>query len=147
MINIKDNNIVIQKPFNIIGSNYTLLLQNTVTKDINIYNVTDESENLYFHFKIDNLNLINGEYYLLLISNENHLPLEVITNDINSAKLESVYLLLCKDKLIINKDIQIITTLKNAAVEIVTKELCKVGDYTTIKKEYNNKKSFITYNG
>lgn len=147
MINIKDNNIVIQKPFNIIGNNFTLLLQNTVTKEITIYNVTDFSENLYFHFEIDNLNLINGEYYLLLISNENHLPLEVITNDINSAKLESVYLLLCKDMLIINKDVQVITTLKNADVTVVTRELCKVGDYNTTKTEYNNKKTFITYNG
>lgn len=147
MINIKDNNITIQKPFDVIGNNFTLLFQNTTTKEITIYNVSDSSENLYFHFEVDNFNLINGEYYLLVLLNNNHAPIEVLTNDINSVKQESVYLLLCKDNLIVNKDIQIITTKYNKDVEVVTRELCKVGDYTTPKMEYNNKKSYITYNG
>lgn len=148
MINIKDNNITIQKPFDVLGNKFSLLFQNTTTKEINIYDVTDDSENLYFHFEMDDFNLMDGEYYLLVLANNNHTPIEVLSNNINNYVYQPsvTYLILCGDSLIINKDVQIVTTSDND-VTVITRELCKVGDYNTTKTEYNNKKSFITYNG
>lgn len=155
MITIENNILTIQKPFNFNYQFYTLILQNTITKEITQFTMSDiDSNNMYIHFNIGNLNLINGEYFLLLLSNNNREEINIVTAEIfndnfNIINNEEFYYLVYDGLYITNGDIYLgINKVNNTeAVQILTKELLKFGDYNAKIKEYNNTKKYITYNG
>lgn len=160
MITIKDNILTIQKPFKFDYQYYTIILQNTITKEITQFTMSDVgSNNMYVHFDIGELNLIDGEYFLLLLSNDkkekiNVVTAEIFNKDFNAPQeIEEFYYLVYDTQYIINGDVYLgYNKIKYVggntdAVQILTKELFKMGDYTTKIKEYNNTKKYLTYNG
>ena len=180
MILIKDNGnstaISIQKPFDFNSTYYTILLQNTVTKEIYQYNVKDVFYNkLYWNFELNADDLITGEYYVLLLANPLQLHLELSYNNINDIKEDervkrivknkdaiiqnnmfilvneedgnpTLLFLMNKGEAITNGDIYIANT-EESNIKILTKELLKVGEYHNPTTQYNKEKKFITYNG
>lgn len=155
MITIENNILTIQKPFNFDFDFYTLIFQNTVTKEIKQITLSDNgTNNMYVHFNVENLNLINGEYFLLLLSNDTKENINVVTTEIFNDNLkksliendEVFYYLVYDNQYIINGDIYLGTT-KNKNIKILTKELLKFGDYKPQIKNYNNTKKYISYNG
>jgi hypothetical protein len=180
MILIKDNGkttaISIQKPFDFSSSYYTILLQNTVTKEIHQYTTEDLYYNkLYWNFQLNTDDLITGEYYVLLLANPQQLHLELSYNNINNIKEDerikrilknkgdvitndmfilvneetenpTLLFLMNKGQVITNGDIYIANT-EESNIKILTKELLKVGEYKTPTTQYNKEKKFITYNG
>lgn len=162
MITIQDKILTVQKPFNFNYQFYTLILQNTITKEITQFTMSDiDSNSMYIHFNVDNLNLINGEYFLLLLSNNNREEINIVTAEIFNENFnkpldinnEEFYYLVYDGLYISNGDIYLgINKVNNTggnteAVQILTKELLKFGDYNAKIKEYNNTKKYITYNG
>lgn len=137
-------NIKIQKPFDIIGDNYTILFQNTVTKDIHIQYVTDESNNLYFSFEVDLTNLTNGEYYILLLLNNNHNKIEVIDNEIENYIEDRIYLLVTNGLTIANKDVVIVNETDSS--KIVSRDILRIGNFKNSGTQYITKQQIIAYN-
>ena len=72
--------ITVQLPQITDVTNYTILLQNTVTKDIHRFDVEGENDVIYRHFDINTSNLIDGEYYIVLIANPYKSVIEVTNN-------------------------------------------------------------------
>lgn len=144
------NVILIQKPSNVESSNFTILLQNTITKDIYQYYVKNLSSifSIYYQFEVEFENLIDGEYKLILINNPNHINIEVVENTLNIKETEvgTVYFICNKNDYLTNGELYITLT-KNNDVEIITKELVKIGDYVNPNTQYNKDTKFITYNG
>lgn len=172
----KTATITVQKPFDFNAEHYTILLQNTVTKEINQYTTEDLFYNkLYWSFQISTEDLINGEYYVLLLSNPLQLHLELSYNNINNIKEDervksilknqdniitndmfilvnetedcpTMLFLMNEGAIITNGDILIANT-ENSYIKVLTKELLKFGDYCNPKQQYNNEQKYLTYNG
>lgn len=156
MILIKDTSkltsIKVQKPFSIDVYKCTILLQNTVTKEIHQFNVyNSDNDSLFFKFEFDSSALINGEYYMVLISNPSFAPIEVKINDFDDVKIQEgiIYFLVNKGDYITNGELYLTISPKTEYEEIkkITVDLLRVGDYKNPNQQYNNEKKFITYNG
>lgn len=180
MIFIKDKNknnvIQIQKPFNIESEYYTILMQNTVTKEIYQFTVKDNTRwnKMYYTFEINPISLTDGEYYVLLLANPMELIINVEYNNINNIKEDerikeilknnnniltndmfilineenptTLIFLMNKGAIITNGDIYIANSQHNG-IKIITKELMKVGTYEKPSTQYNNQTKYKTYNG
>ncbi len=155
MINIDKNDehfnvILIQKPQFTDEVNFTLILQNNVSKEIYKYNVINVANkgNIYLQFEVSFEDLIDGEYTMLILVNSTHSDVQIKPNNIKDFKEEKniVYILTNKDNILTNKDFVIVQS-KDSNVYLYSMELVKVGDYQNPNKQYNNEKKFITYNG
>lgn len=165
----------VQRPFEHFSDYYTILLQNTVTKEIYQYTVKPKksTNKLFYTFEIDIQNLVVGEYYVLIISNPLELVLEVEYNNVNAIEednrvkeilknnkdiLTNDKFILCnevgktmvflmnKGAIITNGDVLIGNT-QNTYIKVITKDLLKFGEYKQENKQYNKQTKFITYNG
>ena len=102
---------------------YSIILQNTLTKQTYVFNVEDIGNNLFYNFEIDTTTLDDGEYKLFLISNEDWS--EIIINQTNIEK----------------------SVMGNEPIQITTTDIMRVGDFTANTIKYNSVKNFKTYNG
>ena len=151
------NTIFIQKPHKLNERNFTLLLQNVVTKEIFKYNLTDSNiGSLYFKFNINVSGLGDGEYYGLLISNPHFVAIEVEYNNINDFQGKDyekvIYLLVNNGDYITNGELYLATSLNGSSsvddsVRKITSELIRVGDYENPSRQYNNQVNYKQYNG
>lgn len=142
--------IVIQKPFEYKTDYYTILLQNTVTKVVYQFLVEDEFDNkLFYHFNADFSNLMDGEYYLILVPNPYRTEIEITTNLKKYEGYDSAVVLYLANKgdLIINGNAYLVTSANVRNEIIITKELVRIGDYGSPSKQYNNPTKYVTYNG
>ena len=142
--------IVIQKPFEYKTDYYTILLQNTVTKVVYQFLVEDEFDNkLFYHFNADLSNLMDGEYYLILVPNPYRTEIEITTNLKKYEGYDSAVVLYLANKgdLIINGNAYLVTSANVRNEIIITKELVRIGDYESPSKQYNNQTKYVTYNG
>lgn len=158
MILIKEkgnSDITIQKPYEFSSSLFSILLQNTVTKEVYQFNVEDKNvdNKLFFNFEFDSSDLIDGEYYMVLISNPSFAPIEVKVNDIDDVKIQEqegmIYFLVNKGDYITNGELYLTISPKTEYEEIkkITIDLLRVGDYKNPNQQYNNEQKYITYNG
>lgn len=153
MILIKEkgnSDITIQKPYEFSSSLFSILLQNTVTKEVYQFNVEDKNvdNKLFFNFSIDTSDLIDGEYYLLLLSNPYSIDIEVKVNDIDDIEenKKKVFLFVNKGETIINGVLNIGNEQYDRIFKI-TIEMLRVGTYENPSTQYNNEQKYITYNG
>lgn len=148
---VEIHTISLQKPYKLKTSNFTILLQNVVTKEIHNLNVSTSSINsLYLKFEdLDFSNFDEGEYYLLLISNPNHSPLEVSYNNINDFKKEDnvIYFLLNNGDYIMNGDLYIGYSTNSEEVKKIMTDILRIGTHENLKTTYNKEQKYIQYNG
>ena len=147
------------------NKNYSILVQNTVTKDIYVMNVTDVGNALYTKFEID-VKLPAGEYYTLLFENPEHLPFKGETNNPND--IVTIQYLTAKGKklnikgktlvqeyikyvtngndIIMYGDFYIVFDNEQYKIDFVSSDLLRVGEYKSPQQQYRKEQGYITYN-
>ena len=153
MIQIKENpekvNIkLVKNSFNVV-ENYSIILQNTLTKKYVIFeqceNLSPESS-LYLEFNI-NLNGFNdGEYEMLVFENNDRL--EFISSANAPKKIETKFIrFLVKDgSFIKNGDyFLVVSENKENTLQYISNKMMRIGNYKTNNKQYNKNQQYITY--
>lgn len=153
MIIIKDNldNVsvkLVKNNFNIVG-NYSILIQNTLTKKYVIFeqceNISPESS-LYLEFNINFKGFEIGEYELIVFENPDRL--EFISTANAPKKIETNFIrFLVKDgEFIKNGDyFLVVSENQENTIKYIASEMMKIGDYKTNTKQYNKQQQYITY--
>lgn len=148
MIQLQDNQITIQNPLtNTFEGNFTIILQNTVTREVFQCNAEITHKNpLYYHFEID-VNLNDGEYFLLLVHNPSFAPIE-ITSDISNIqdKKMGFEAIANDDTVILNKGYYI-GFAYDVNIQIVTRELLRKGEFENKATQYNKNNKYVVYKG
>ena len=153
MIQIKENpekvNIkLVKNSFNVV-ENYSIILQNTLTKKYVIFeqceNLSPESS-LYLEFNI-NLNGFNdGEYEMLVFENNDRL--EFISSANAPKKIETKFIrFLVKDgSFIKNGDyFLVVSENKENTLQYISNKMMRIGNFKTNNKQYNKNQQYITY--
>lgn len=148
MIITKSNQITIISPgaFNVPGDNYSLLLQDKLSKEIYVYNLESKSQSkLYYRFD-NQFSLPDNEYEYILIHNPYKLDIETNILDINKSTLDNPRILVVGDD-ILTCDTFILTAGKDAPepLKILDKGYIRVGDYKASTIDYSTNKTFIVY--
>lgn len=152
MIQIKDkfteNTINLVKDSNNYSGNYSILFQNTLTKNIEIYlQLEDTGNKMFYTFENIGFNSMDdGEYYLVLIENPNQLRL--ITDGLQPNKIKAeddyIYLTLNGDY-ITNASFFIVNGMVENQITPVCSALLCVGEYEKNKTSYKANKQYLTY--
>lgn len=147
MIQLDRDNLTIQLAYPSITSNYTIVLRNTITKDIYKYDVKGENNGIYCHFNnIDTYNIIDGEYVLILVANPNNTNFEIIDEYDDVRWGQVMFYLSCGDKLIKMADNYVgISQMPN--IMVCARELARKGSIYDSKREYHKDNKYIVYKG
>lgn len=127
---------------------FTIILQNSVTKKIYSYNLTDNTpDSIYYEFEIELKDMTDGEYEYVLIENPDRL--EVISNFNNVFKSElgdPVILVDLNEGTLTNGAKILILKMKETyPINVLTFGLCRVGDYKASNVTYNKQTKYTTY--
>lgn len=153
MIIIKDNlheiNIkLVKNKFNVV-ENYSIIIQNTLTKK---YVIFEQCENLacesspYLEFNIDFKSFNDGEYELIVF--ENNDKLEFISTANAPMKIETNFIrFLVKDGAFIKNGDYFLVVSENEenTIKYIATEMLRIGDYKSHAKQYNKQQQYITY--
>lgn len=145
-----ENEITFIKDYGDYNGNYSIVLQNTLTKEIHTYVSNDDIGNTLYHkFSVDLTQLDSGEYYMVLLENPQNV--EINTNPNNPKKASGqvtsyIYVTLNGDY-ITNADFFIVngSTKVERELKPVCTELMRVGEYKSPKTQYNSTKQYIQY--
>lgn len=125
--------------------NYTLILQNNITKEISQYNLLDlNPSSVYFKFEIELKDQIDGEYEYILFPNEEMLPVSVNKNNIFDNDFIYRTILVTYGETL-TTDTQILSVDDELEIEITSFGLLRIGDYKTDKMKYNKPSNYIVY--
>ena len=153
MIIIKENpdevNIkLVKNSFNSV-ENYSILIQNTLTKKYKIFeqceNISPESS-LYLEFVINIEGFEEGEYELIVFENNDRL--EFISSANAPKKIETSFIrFLVKDgEFIKNGDyFLVVSENQENTLQYIATEMMRIGDFKTNTTQYNKQQQFITY--
>jgi hypothetical protein len=152
MIQIKDkfteNTINLVKDSNDYSGNYSILFQNTLTKNIEIYlQLEDTGNKMFYTFENIGFNSMDdGEYYLVLIENPNQLRLITDRLQPNKIKAEEEYIYVTfNGDYITNASFFIVNGgVENQITPVCSQLLC-VGEYEKNKTSYKANKQYLTY--
>lgn len=150
MILVNESTFVILSPgaFNIPGDNYTLLIQDKLSKNIYIYNLISISQSsLYWKFN-NTFTLPDNEYEYILIYNPKKYDIDVNINNINKSVIESANILIAGTD-ILTANIYILKAGGADPEEIkpLDKGLLYIGSYKANTIDYENKNTFKVYEG
>lgn len=126
----------------------TIILQNTVTKEIYSYNLTDNTPNsIYYEFEIELGNMNDGEYEYILIENPNRLKVVSNFNNVFKSELADPFILvdLSGGSLTTGAKIMISEMGETYPIDVLSYGLLRIGDYKTPKTEYNNTSHYTYY--
>lgn len=125
---------------------YSIMLQNTVTKEITTYNVEDKGNEFYFKFNVD-INLENGEYYMLLFENPSQLPFYADTNA--PKDIDYIRYLVNDNQTIMSGDFYLVfsTSDKLGEINFIKSEMLRIGEYKSKSTAYNKEQKYYQYNG
>ena len=143
-----ENTINIIKDIGGYDGNYSIIMQNTLTKEITLFQeLKDTGNKLFYEFVLSFKDVECGEYYLVLIENPDKLKLIIDRfqpNKIKTAEEEYLYITLNGDY-ITNASFFIVNGLVENQITPVCSELVSVGEYTSPKQQYNNEKKYYQY--
>ena len=153
MVIIKENpekvNIkLVKNSFNVV-ENYSIIVQNTLTKK---YKIFEQCENLacenslYLEFSLNLQDFNDGEYELIVF--ENHDRLEFISSANAPKKIETNFIrFLVKDGEFIKNGefFLVISENQENTLQYIATEMLKIGDYKSHAKQYNKQQQYITY--
>lgn len=136
------------------SGNYSIVLQNTLTKQITIFQTLEDIGNpLYHMFTIDVSSLEDGEYYLQLLKNKHNYPIVTNPNNITNIGFEQdayIYIMNGNDY-ITNESFYLVlpdsTNKKTIKQDVLSSELLRIGEYTSPTSQYNSEKKYLQYNG
>ena len=153
MIQIKENpekvNIkLVKNSFNVV-ENYSIIIQNTLTKK---YKIFEQCENLacesspYLEFNINLKSFNIGEYEIIVFENNDRL--EFISSANAPKKIETSFIrFLVKDGSFIKNGDYFLVVSENQenTLQYISTEMMRIGDYKTNTKQYNKNQQYITY--
>lgn len=153
MIQIKENpekvNIkLVKNSFNVV-ENYSIIIQNTLTKKYKIFeqceNISPESS-LYLEFVLNLEGFCEGEYEIIVFENNDRL--EFISSANAPKKIETSFIrFLVKDGSFIKNGEYFLVVSENQenTLQYISTEMMRIGDYKTNTKQYNKNQQYITY--
>lgn len=149
MIIVKDktqeSTITFVSPMSLKLDKYTILLQNTTTKEIMTFNVLDEGNGIYMKFKMDLSPLNDGEYVAMVFENSNWTPFEVYANDLKETNREVIYYLSDGTTILKEGDFFLVTSQREYITPLKT-DILRIGEYKRNTTTYRNEQTFIQYN-
>lgn len=143
-VNIK----LVKNSFNFV-ENYSIILQNTLTKKYKIFekceNISPESS-LYLEFSLNLEGFETGEYELIVFENPDRL--EFISSSNAPKKIETSFIrFLVKDGEFIKNGDYFLVVAENQenTLQYIATEMMKIGEYKTNTTQYNKQQQYITY--
>lgn len=127
---------------------YTLILQNSVTKEIFSYNLVDNTpDSIYYEFNIELQDMIDGEYEYLLIENPDKLKVVSNFNNVFESELADPVIMvdLSCGTLTAGAKIMITEMGETHPLNVLTFGLMRIGDYKSSKVTYNKQNKYVTY--
>ena len=127
---------------------YTLILQNSVTKEIFSYNLEDNTpDSIYYEFNIELQDMIDGEYEYLLIENPARLPISSNYNNVFDSEMEDPVIIVNLEgkPLTAGAEILIADRGEVRRIDVLTFGLMRIGDYKSSKVTYNKQNKYVTY--
>ncbi len=125
---------------------YTLLIQNTVSKEVYTYNLENLNydENIYYKFNIvlDD-NTPDGEYQYLLFENPNQIEVVVNYNNVYDSKLYGDTKILVTFTNTLTNGTQILIAGK--PIMWLSSGLIRIGDYKSNNYQYNKQNKYQVY--
>lgn len=151
MIIVKEkgmNTLAFQRNGEYITGNYSIMVQNTVTKEITTYTATDNGNPFYYKFDID-IQLEVGEYYVILFQNPDKLRFYAPANA--PKDIDYVRFLVNDGDLVMNGKFYLVLGTpdepKEEEITYLKTELMRVGDYKRPTTQYQKEQQYIQYNG
>lgn len=125
---------------------YSLMVQNTLTKEITTYNVENVGNELYFKFNVD-IDLECGEYYMLLFENPDQLPFYPDTN--SPKEIDYIRYLVNDNQTIMSGEFYLVfsTSDKLGEINFIKSEMMRIGEYKSKSTQYNKEQKYVQYNG
>ena len=126
--------------------NYTLLMQNTTTKEVYVYNLENQNyaENIYYKFDITlSDDMPDGEYQYILFSNPNKLEVIVDVNNPFRSELYGNPVILVTYNNTLTNGTQILVAGK--PIPILGTGLIRIGDYENNKYQYDKSNTYVSY--
>lgn len=149
MIIVKDktqeSTITFVSPMSLKLDKYTILLQNTTTKEVMTFNVLDEGNGIYMKFKMDLSPLNDGEYVAMVFENSNWTPFEIYANDLKETNREVIYYLSDGTTILKEGDFFLVTSQREYITPLKT-DILRIGEYKRNTTTYRNEQTFIQYN-
>lgn len=149
MIIVKDktqeSTITFVSPMSLKLDKYTILLQNTTTKEVMTFNVLDEGNGIYMKFKMDLSPLNDGEYVAMVFENSNWTPFEIYANDLKETNREVIYYLSDGTTLLKEGDFFLVSSQREYITPLKT-DILRIGEYKRNTTTYRNEQTFIQYN-
>lgn len=149
MIIVKDktqeSTITFVSPMSLKLDKYTVLLQNTTTKEVMTFDVLDEGNGIYMKFKMDLSPLNDGEYVAMVFENSNWTPFEIYANDLKESNREVIYYLSDGTTLLKEGDFFLVTSQREYITPLKT-DVLRIGEYKRNTTTYRNEQTFIQYN-
>ena len=143
-VNIK----LVKNSFNVV-ENYSIIIQNTLTKKYKIFeqceNISCESS-LYLEFVLNLEGFEEGEYEIIVFENNDRL--EFISSSNAPKKIETSFIrFLVKDGSFIKNGEYFLVVSENQenTLQYISTEMMRIGDYKTNTKQYNKNQQYITY--
>lgn len=127
---------------------YTLILQNSVTKEIFSYNLEDNTpDSIYYEFSVELQDMIDGEYEYLLIENPDKLKVVSNFNNVFESELADPVIMvdLSCGTLTAGAKIMITEMGETHPLNVLTFGLMRIGDYKSSKVTYNKQNKYVTY--
>lgn len=141
------NIITFHKDFKSEEKNYSILLQNTLTKEITTYNCEDIGNDFYLKFRVD-IQVEKGEYYVLLFENPDKLNFYSDAN--NPKEIDYIRFIADDDKLIMSGKFYLVfgnANNENGEVKYIKSDLMRVGKYERNNPQYQKEQKYVQYNG
>lgn len=127
---------------------FSIVMQNTISKDIKTFTTQDFGNPLYMKFNLNLSNLEDGEYYVLVFENPDGLPFDVSTNNPKEATFAHIRYIANKDMLIMNGDFYLaISGKSDEKIDYIQTELLRIGEYKTPTTQYKAEQKYKTYKG
>lgn len=126
----------------------TIIFQNSVTKKIYSYNVTDNTpDSIYYEFEIELKDMVDGEYEYVLIENPDGLKVVSNFNNVFESDLADPVVLVDLSCGTLTNGAQILISEMGQTypIDVITFGLCRVGDYKASKTEYNKQSKYTVY--
>lgn len=124
---------------------YSVMLQNTLTKDITTYIAEDIGNEFYHKFYID-IQLEDGEYYVVLFENPNKLNFYAPANA--PKEIDYIQFIANDDNVIMNGKYYLVFGVDKQLEEVkfVSSEMLRMGSYQRKTTQYQKEQQYIQYN-
>lgn len=126
--------------------NYSILMQNTITKEVYVYNLENQNyaENIYYKFDITlSDDMPDGEYQYILFSNPNKLEVIVDVNNPFRSELYGNPVILVTYNNTLTNGTQILVAGK--PIPILGTGLIRIGDYENNNYQYEKPNTYVSY--